>query len=273
MDLSQRRPTIDRDYEISLLQSLTGEHLRIPLAAMREVGAASQVLAGLLRVSRKETYVMVAKIARVARVALPMARRHLKVLAAAGYIKNEGRGHTRRGAPRRTCTLKVMPKAREAAKEYAVLPWWACERLRRPQGKKKRGQRDKTEYWMTWGTRAVFAVLMSRLMAAKAVVERQDGHGLDADDLEGSIENLGDQRWNLSLKQLRAMTGLSKEAVIAAKRELKELGIIDWMWANSGEHRPDGGTSSQLLRPSFKYRVQIKAASPGKCHIILKGAG
>jgi hypothetical protein len=42
----------DAREEISLLQSLAGEWLKLPCAAMRDVGPAAQTLAGILKLTK-----------------------------------------------------------------------------------------------------------------------------------------------------------------------------------------------------------------------------
>ena len=49
---------------ISLLESLDGEWIKLPLAVMQDVGPAVQTLGGVLKVTNKETYVAVVEIAR-----------------------------------------------------------------------------------------------------------------------------------------------------------------------------------------------------------------
>ena len=64
--------------EISLLESLNGEWLKLPLAVMRDVGPAVQTLGGLLEVTKKETYTAVTKISTEAHLPVGTVRRHLR---------------------------------------------------------------------------------------------------------------------------------------------------------------------------------------------------
>ena len=176
--------------QISLLESLNGEWLKLPLSVMQDVGPAVQTLGGLLKLTSRETYSTVSAISGRARVPIATARKHLITLDATGWVANKGRQHTRRGAPRRTATIALAEKAKAAADEYGVLPWWACCNVRKV-GK------------MPWCAKAVLSVVMARLMSLKAAVEREDGQGLDADDVIGSIANMGDdERFRFSLRWL-----------------------------------------------------------------------
>ena len=49
--------------EISLLESLDREWIKLPLAVMRDVGPAAKTLGAILRLTSSETYVPVADIA------------------------------------------------------------------------------------------------------------------------------------------------------------------------------------------------------------------
>ena len=90
--------------DISLLHSLNGEWLKLPFAAMRDVGPAAQTLGGILAITSTETFSAASRIAERSRLPLPTVRRHLSTLAQRGWLDNLGRGHTRQGASRRTCT-------------------------------------------------------------------------------------------------------------------------------------------------------------------------
>ncbi|MFZ1936395.1 MAG: hypothetical protein WCB27_15625 [Thermoguttaceae bacterium] len=233
--------------EISLLESLEGEWIKLPLKIMRDVGPAAQTMGGILKMTNRETYSSVTKIAH--RVWLPMAtaRKHLLRLAANGWIKNRGREHTRRGAPRRTATIVLTSKATTAAAEYGVLPWWACCSIRKV-GK------------LPWSAKAVLSVVMARLMSLKAAAERE-GNCAGDDDLIGAIANMGDEdRFRFSLTWLVRQTGLTHDSVTSAKRHLHELGIVDW----AGGSREDGGMATDLLTPRWDFRIVITPASAGR---------
>ena len=83
--------------EISLLDSLEGEWIKLLVAAMREVGPAAQTLGGLLKVTSSTTFVPVSGIAMKARVPIKTARKHLATLATRGWIVNEGRQPLKNG--------------------------------------------------------------------------------------------------------------------------------------------------------------------------------
>src|SRR4051794_22411889 len=103
----------------SLFSCLEHAWLKLPLAAVRDVGAASQSLATLARITNKETFTAVEKIAASCSLPCKTVRNHLATLAEKGWIVNDGRGKTRTGAPRRTCTLRLTSKTINAMSDYA----------------------------------------------------------------------------------------------------------------------------------------------------------
>lgn len=212
--------------EISLLESLNGEWLKLPLVAMQDVGPAVQTLGGLLQMTNKETFSAVGDIAQHARLPVPTARKHLVVLDAAGWITNRGRERTRRGRPRRTATIAIAKQTRGKIEPYGILPWWTCCTIKRV-GK------------LPWSAKAVLSVIMARLTSLKAAAERD---GTD-DDLEGMIENMGgEDRFRFSLSSLVAQTGLTHDSVTTAKQLLdNHFGIVQWKSTprpNHGRFKP-----------------------------------
>lgn len=236
---------------ISLFDSLNGEWIKLPLAVMQDVGPAVQTLGGLLKITNKETFSPVTDIAAAARVPIPTVRKHLLTLANGGWLSNKGRQRTRAGRPRRTCTITVPKKTHDHLEPYGVLPWWACGWIRKV-GK------------LPWSPRAVLSVVMSRLCSLKAAVEREDGHGLDADDIIGSIENLGgDDRFGFSLTDLVKQTGLTRGSIVKGKRWLHRAGIIEWT-EHKNEH---GGNERDTLGPNWGFRVVVTPAGDGRCYV------
>ncbi|MGA7698070.1 MAG: hypothetical protein WCB27_00560 [Thermoguttaceae bacterium] len=237
--------------EISLLESLDDEWLKLPLTVMRDVGPTVQTLGGLLKVTKKETYAAVTKISTEAYLPVQTVRRHLRALDKAGWIKNRGREHTGRGQPRRTATLAITSKtlraldgdANSGELVYGVLPCWACYPIKRV-GK------------LPWSAKAVLSVVMARLMSLKAAAEREGNHVGD-EELIGAIENMGgDDRFCFSLAQLVRQTGLIHDSVTAAKRYLRKVGII------SRKKRKcfDSWTAADLLVPDWDFRAVTSAS-------------
>ena len=118
---------------------------------------------------------------------------------------------------------------------------------------------------LRWGGRAVLSVVMARLMSLRAVVEEHEGKAdLDTEDGWGSIENLGgEDRFRLPLAALDAETGLCRNTVIAAKRELQRRKIVCWQ----RDSRPDGGDAADILYPNAAFRVKVTPTSPGLCRV------
>src|SRR5262245_17690349 len=90
----------------TLLSSLNEQWFKLPIEAVRDVGPASQTLAGLLKITKKETFSKVRDIAQRSRVPVKTCRKHLDLLCSRGWIANDGRQRTKAGRPRRTCTLR-----------------------------------------------------------------------------------------------------------------------------------------------------------------------
>jgi len=243
--------------EISLLDSLNGEWIKLLVAAMRDVGPAAQTLGGFLKMTMREAYSPVEEIAHRTRLPVATVRKHLVTLHQAGWIYNSGRQPTKRGNPRRTATIKVTDKTRKALDTdvssdpkthgliYGILPWWACCSIAGRIG------------MLPWSAKAVFSVVMARLASLKSGAENQDGKGLSADDLEGSIENMGgDDRFRFSLTRLMEYTGLTHDSVTTAKRLLNHrLGILELYY----DHRREEGTATptDLLVPDWDFRVIV----------------
>ena len=232
--------------EISLLDSLSGEWLKLPTKIMSDVGPATQTFAGVLMITNRETFVSVKAIAARARLPIATVRKHLVTLHDHGWIVNAGRERTRAGRPRRTCTIKLTTKAKAALRDYSYLPLWACCSIT------KVGR-------LPWSTKAVLSIVMGRLAAMKSAIERQDGTGLDAEDFWGSLENMGgEDRFRFSIDRLERETGLHRESVVDAKRRLASLKMVDWL---------EGNERGQLLIPNKAFRVVVTPASEGRCFI------
>jgi hypothetical protein len=232
------------------------EKLKLPLAIMRDVGGAVQTLGGLLAVTNRETFAAVATIAQRARVPVPTCRKHLLTLAARGWLENLGRQHTRRGAPRRTSTIVVTKQTIDSLEPYSLLPWWACCSIRRV------GR-------LPWSAKALLSVVLARLCALNAAIERQDGCGLNANNVEASIEAMGgDSRWRFSLRWLAQETGLSHDSITKAKRVLNhQWHLLKWTGQQKNEHGVSRETD--FLIPNWQLVVQVTPAHQGGCFLDL----
>ena len=241
---------------ISLFDSLDGEWIKLPKAAMLDVGPAAQTLGAIMRISNRETYVCAAEIAGKARLPLLTVRKHIKTLDAAGWIKNDGRQPTRRGNLRRTATIKVTAKTNDAAYAFGFLPWWACGGIRKV-GK------------LRWSTRAVLSIVMAKLAKLAKTAGVQDD-AATGEDFVAFLETLGGRdRFRLGLDELHQASGLHRESIVDAKRSLHQLNII----RRKGIPRGKKGTAceSDWLIPNFGFRVVITPASPGCCFVEFQG--
>ncbi|MEI8371859.1 MAG: hypothetical protein WCJ35_03385 [Planctomycetota bacterium] len=277
----------DSSKSISLLDSLDGNWFKLPLAVMQDVGPAAQTLAGLMRITIKETFVTAEKIARTARLPIATARKHLVTLHDQGWINNKGRQKTRRNWNRRTATIGITQKTLDALGEYGFLPWWAC------------GKR------FPWSCKAVLSVVMARIAGMKRAVEDQNGEPIssdiesqvdweiengdgDADDpkhhaavrrritaevkeeTQAAFDNLGgNDRFKFSLKTLCKQTGLTRESVISAKRLLcHRFGIVRWTGVRV---QPGVATETHFLIPNWNFRVIEKPAREGLVSLSFSG--
>ena len=240
--------------EISLLASLTGGWLKLPLSIVRDVGPAAQTLGGILKISNRETFVSASKVAERVRLPLATVRKHLVMLHEQGWIDNAGREHTRAGRARRTCTLKITTKTKAALGEYGILPWWACSACRLP-----------------WSAKALLSFIMANLAKFKKAAEGEDDleDDLEADDdwFWLHLETLGgEDRFRFSLDRLTRETGLSRPAIVKAKQRLAKLGIIEW----NRYRRDDGG---DILFPNPAFRVVVTPQSEGMVTLTFKVVG
>jgi len=258
-------PKNDGPQEISLLESLDGEWIKLPLEVMRDIGPAAQTLGGILKMTSRETFSAAADIALKARLPLATVRKHLATLGTTGWINNKGRGHTPSGKPRRTATISITKKTLDAIDGeanpdkllYGFLPWWACCSVHKV-GK------------LQWSAKAVLAVIMSRTMALKAAAQRDNEDITEEDELICQFANMGgDDRFRISLRSLTTQTGLTHDSVTRAKRVLHRLGILDWQGTPRTKGRFKSGTTpdTDLLMPDWNFRVIATPASKGKVFI------
>ncbi len=246
--------TIERQrQEVSLLDSLEGEWLKLPLAIVQDVGPAVQTFAALLQVTKRETFRAVQDIAGHAQLPVGTVRRHLRTLDGKGWVSNRGREPTRRGRPRRTCTIALTKQAKDAMAPYGVLPWWSCCQIR------KVGR-------LPWCEKALLAIVLGRLMSLKGAAERDGTVGQD--DVVGAIDSMGGaNRFEFSLAYLMKETGLSRESVVLGKRWLAKHGIVRW-YGGKGD---DGAEAWHKLTPNLStFRVIVTPTSDRKCYLDFK---
>lgn len=250
--------------EISLIESLDLDSwIKLPLLAMQEVGPAVQTLGGLLKVSNKETFGAVETIAESARQPIKTTRKHLVTLDRFGWIVNCGRKRTRAGRPRRTCTITVTAKTKEAAKSYGILPWWTCATIR-TIGRTGTGRRGT--YKMPWCAKAVLSIILARLASmVKVVKEQVERADLSPEQMADAIANFAseDWRWQWSGEQLAVQTGLDRKSVITGKHWLFHHGIIR-LESTVG---PFGGSGRDRLEPSDTFRLVKTPVKEGSFYL------
>lgn len=239
--------------QFGLVESLDlGHWIKLPLAVMRDAGPAAQTLGGLLKLSQKPMFYSAEKIAMAARLPLPTVRKHLLTLREREWIVSHGRQRTSRGWLRRTPTISIHQKTLDCLQPedrvgliYGVLPWWANCTI----GKFKK---------LTWAAKAVLSVVMAKLMQAKMVADDKD---FDVDCWLD--EALAGNRFQLSLSRLEKETGLSRGAVVSAKRQLFRRKIIDL----SGGAGDDKCHETDIINPNLQLAIIETPAGEGMCYL------
>lgn len=243
------------EYELLRLQDLApGQWIKLPWAVMQETGPAAQTFGGLLRITNKEMYRRVEEIAELALLPLRTVRNHLLILDQLGWIKNKGREKASSGRLRRTATIALTTKARESLEPYGVLPWWACGHVIDKRRK------------LSWGAKAVLSLVMSRLLGFTSAIQRNEEYGMNSDDPEemaDSMERLGgDDRFRMGLRWIEEKTGLTRETIGHAKRELVRAKLVQWFC--------DSPTDTHILAPNWKARIVVTPAGVGKVKLHIE---
>ncbi|NQT17322.1 MAG: hypothetical protein HQ582_31500 [Planctomycetes bacterium] len=244
---------------ISLLDALELPWLRLPIAAMADVGPAVQTLGGLLQLTIRETFVPLSTIANEAHVPLTTAKKHLRTLHDHGWINNKGRQESRAGYLRRTNTIAVTRKTRDNLKPYAVLPWWACCNI----------NFGRASIRLPWGARAVLSIIMAKLAGLAKSAKEEECLGYDGENLAETIDEMTKgytaERFEFGLLTLEKQTGMSHMAIAKAKRWLSGARIINW----TGIRGQKKGTETlpDNLTPNWDFRiVKTPAKKAGYIH-------
>ena len=238
---------------ISLMDAFEQEWLKLPTAVMRESGPAAQTFAGLLRITNKETFSAVASIAARARLPAKTVRNQLDVLANHGWIVNAGRERTKRGGPRRTCTIRLTKKATDSLDLYGVLPWWACCNSSLKVKGKELGH-------LPWCAKAVLSIVTGRLMSLRKVAINQGKEY----ELWDAVEELGgEDKFRFSLDHLEYVTGLSRPSIVNAKNELARRRICYW----APDKAETGGNLTDMLGPLRDFHAVCRNAEKGRCYL------
>lgn len=230
---------------ITMSEAINQRFIRLPRKAVLEVGPAAQTLGGLLMLTDRETFCSLAKIASEARIPMETLRNHMPKLHEAGYVELLGREKTRSGRARRTVTIRITKKAKDESRDYFPLLWWSAAMLRN-----------------SWSSRLLWAfVVKSALGLRKAAKAATDD---DVGDLAEHVENLGgDDRFQFSLNNIGRETGLTRETIISAKRNLWRQKIIDW----SGQ---SDGLSTDVITPNWNSQLMITDTGNGMCTLAIK---
>lgn len=248
--------------QISLLDSLSGKGswLQLPFAVMRDVGPAVQTLAGLLLISRRDTFSPVSDIAERAGLPLKTCRNHFAELESGGWVVNKGRCQNAAGMTVRTCTICVTKKTIDSlcagsgpssGPTYGILPWWATNEFQRPNGSWK---------CLPWGSRALLSLILARMAVMKNTIEPGIGMAaIEADRFYEEWANMEDDRHcRLPLPEIEKITGLSQRAAGDAKKNLHELGFIE----------PTKSSKGDLLKPNPNFLCMVNPETPSRCVVL-----
>jgi hypothetical protein len=241
---------------ISLLDSLEREALLLPLTCVRECGPAAQTLAGLRKVTSRETYVSAQSIAAKSRVPLRTVRRHLITLAEHGWIENAGREKTRSGRARRTNTIRLSRRCSTEWKPYGILPWYVCGPVHRVGT-------------VPWSAKVLLSIVLGRLASLKSGSDVEDD-----EELEAAIENMGgEDRFAWSLSDLQRITGLTRESIVIAKRWLYRHKLIEWTEGADINGHPTKDRSRRIGCSGSRLSQQVKTRAMSDSLSFLRTRG
>lgn len=200
---------------ITLIDSLREDWFKLPSDIMRSSGPATQAFAGLLKVmdfKTKETFAAASKIADKSQLPLRTFNRQLERLRRDDWILNRGREAADGQMTRRTCTIELTKYAKQAMTTWYPLPVWACHDIS--------GLGP-----FPWCAKAVFAVVMGKLMKLAAAAQRDEELG--EVELLGQLSNWGyEERFRYSLPALADASGLSEKSAYEGKYWLSRNKII-----------------------------------------------
>ena len=240
-------PTKTRTF--SMVSTIRANSLKLPEAAVRDVGPAAQTLGGILKLSLTSTFAATDKIASASLLPVKTVRKHLLTLQEHGWITNNGREPARSGRARRTCTIRTTVKTQEAVKKYYPLLLWTALT---PVGKQ-------------WCSRVLWAVVVRRWLELRVgIINTFCDRPFQEHELPKHLDSVGgNDRFEFSLSKLQEMTGLSRDSIITGKRILTEVGFIKWR-RRAGFHSPD------LLIPNWDLRVIAEDVRNGRGRIHLR---
>ena len=191
----------DREW-LSLIdhELLKQDHLQLPRAACREIGAATQTLGAIMRLcdisGRNTTFAGVGTIADAAMLPIGTVRRHIRQCIAAGWLDTKGRQLLpgSKYLRRRTNTLSMTEKTIKHRSPYGILPRWICRVLAK------------------WSARVLYAAVVARHVLIETV--EQNGCGAAYNREEMSLNNLVRE------------TGLTDKSITEAKLTLERLRYV-----------------------------------------------
>lgn len=233
-----------------LIFAIQADSIKLPVAAMNEVGPAAQTLGGVLKLTLRCTFASANKIAVASRLPVKTVRKHLLTLQEQSWIHNNGREPTQSGRARRTCTIRTTGRTLEAVKNYCPLPWWTAA----------------TSVGKQWCSRALWAVVVRRWLELRAgIITTYCGEPFHEHELPDRLDSIGgEERFGFSLPKLQELTGLSRDSIVKGKRILMRAGFVKWI-------RGADSQSPDLLIPNWGLKVIEENIGNGRCRIHLRG--
>ncbi len=208
--------------------------LVLPIEAVKEVGPATQTLAGLLALTKNTTFVKVDRIAEASSLPRRTCQLHLQTLAAQGWIENEGREKTATGKTRRTSTIRITARARPSiTRWFHPVPYWAvCPSL-----------------GLKWSELLILALVYHQVKKmAQVCLSARNKSFMDGDIDWGDLENIGiDSNFRWSVTKIESETGLSRPSICKAKAWLHRNGFIYC--------QPCGHTERSIIKPRDDFQV------------------
>lgn len=243
--------TVGAVRQISLLDSLErGEWIKVPLQLARDIGPASVSLVRFRTEVNTKNYMTFKSVKTLADgfgISEATFRKHLTTLKDSGYIRNDGRGKTKGGAPRRTCDLHLTKKGAESLEgDYGVLPLWATSNC-------------NDRHRLTWGAQVLLSIVMSELMGLhKLASEEYHPDIMNDDDPWENLEVIGEDRFRFSLRKIQKLTGLDHKTASHAKVALGECGIV-----KIGQRRGFDGNCTDTLWPNEDFVAKAMRGADG----------
>jgi hypothetical protein len=193
--------------------------LKLPRAAVCELGSAAKTLGAYLKRTNKETYRAASDFAAIARLPIDTVKDHFEKIYTSEWLVNDGRKTAPNGFRYLKTTKRMPEKARQLLRPYSLLPFWVCD------------------LHLPWSAEVIFSVVISKAFFVKKQAGEQ-GESIEAmtDSLIGCF--------TLPTEKMLKFTGLSKAAFFRGKALLLSNGLLA------------KGYPSEVYVPNWEYVVE-----------------